>query len=124
MNARLVSYDDLRGARGRHGVPSYGLTVTRSIAGAMRYLPSPSIREQRLDEVVICQCTSRNSGMKFDADGLSKLGLCMPTETPAAMQVPDSVIPEPEEAVLTPIGRAAVEVAWLGCMAATSFGTV
>ena len=122
VNARLVSYDDLRGTGVR--VPSYGLTVTGTMAEAMRYLPSPSIREQRLDEVVICQCTSRNSGMKFDPDGLSKLGLCMPTETPAAMQIPDSVIPEPEEAILTPIGRAAVEMAWLGCMAATSFGTV
>ncbi|KAI0093071.1 hypothetical protein BDY19DRAFT_1045374 [Irpex rosettiformis] len=122
VNARLVSYDDLRGTGVR--VPSYGLTVTGPMAEAMRYLPSPSIREQRLDEVVICHCTSRNSGMKFDPDGLSKLGLCMPTETPAAMQIPDSVIPEPEEAILTPIGRAAVEMAWLGCMAVTSFGTV
>ncbi|KAI0342193.1 hypothetical protein BDW22DRAFT_1376566 [Trametopsis cervina] len=122
VNARLVSYDDLRGTGVR--VPSYGLTITGSMADGMRYLPSPSIREQRLDEVVICHCTSRNSGMKFDPDGLSKLGLCMPTDTPSAMQIPDSVIPEPEEAVLTPIGRAAVEMAWLGCMAVTSFGTV
>ncbi|KAI0699543.1 hypothetical protein BC835DRAFT_1330590 [Cytidiella melzeri] len=122
VNARLVSYDDLRGTGVR--VPSYGLTITGSMAEAMRYLPSPLIREQRLDEVVICHCTSRSSGMKFDPDGLSKLGLCMPTNTPAAMQIPDSVIPEPEEAVLTPIGRAAVEMAWLGCMAVTSFGSV
>ncbi|KAI0753925.1 hypothetical protein BC629DRAFT_1554281, partial [Irpex lacteus] len=122
VNARLVSYDDLRGTGVR--VPSFGLTVTGPMAEAMRYLPSPSIREQRLDEVVICHCTSRNSGMKFDPDGLSKLGLCMPTETPAAMQIPDEVIPDSEEAVLTPIGRAAVEMAWLGCMAVTSFGTV
>jgi hypothetical protein len=122
VNARLVAYDDLRYTGVR--VPPYGLTVTGSMAEANEYLPSPSIREQRLDEVVICHCTSRSSGMKFDPDGLSKLGLCMPTNTPAAMQIPDSVIPEPEEAILTPIGRAAVEMAWLGCMAVTSFGTV
>lgn len=122
VNARLVSYDDLRGSGVR--VPSYGLTITGSMAEAMRYLPSPSIREQKLDEVVICHCTSRSTGMKFDPDGLTKLGLCMPTDKPAASQIPDSVIPEQEEAVLTPIGRAAVEMAWLGCMAITSFGTV
>lgn len=118
--ARLVSYADLRQTGVR--VPAFGLSVTGPLKEATQYLPPPYIREQRLDDIVIGVCYSRNMGIEFVPEGLQKLGLCMPTETPPR-QTSDELDEEEEDVVLTPIGRAAVEMAWLGCMAVTSFGS-
>ena len=47
----------------------------------------------------------------------------MPTETPPKPPSNEMDDEQEEEVVLTPIGRAAIEMAWLGCMAVTSFGS-
>ena len=119
--ARLVSYSDLRETGVR--VPAYGLSITGSMTEAVQYLPPLSIREQRLDDLVIGMCHGRSGGMEFLPEGLKKLGLCMPSDAPAPPVSELEPVPE-EVMVLTPIGRAAVEMAWLGCMAVTSFGTI
>lgn len=119
--ARLVSYADLRETGVR--VPSFGLSITGSMAEATRYLPPPSIREQRLDDIVIGHCFGRERGIEFLPEGLQKLGLCMPTANPPRQPTSETDMPEEEDVVLTPIGRAAVEMAWLGCMAVTSFSS-
>ncbi len=121
--ARLVSYSDLRETGVR--VPAYGLSITGSMAEAVKYLPSPEIRALRLDDIVIGTCYARRSGMEFVPEGLSKLGLCMPNDIPLPTRPLGEADMAPEEIlVLTPLGRAAVEMAWLGCMAVTSFGSV
>ncbi|GJE95479.1 hypothetical protein PsYK624_116640 [Phanerochaete sordida] len=117
--ARLVSYADLRETGVR--VPTFGLSITGSLHDATRCLPPPSIREQRLDDIVIGHCFGRERGIEFLPEGLQKLGLCMPSEAPPRAPASEADVPEEENVVLTPIGRAAVEMAWLGCMAVTSF---
>ena len=44
-----------------------------------------------------------------------KLGLCIPVP-------PEPGMGEEPVAELTPIGRAVLEMAWIGCIAVTSFG--
>ncbi|EKM54405.1 uncharacterized protein PHACADRAFT_258231 [Phanerochaete carnosa HHB-10118-sp] len=117
--ARLVSYIDLRETGVR--VPSFGLSVTGSLKEATRYLPPPSIREEKLDDIAIGSCMGRERGVEFYPEGLQKLGLCMPTLNPPRQPTSETDVVEEEEVLLTPIGRAAVEMAWLGCMAVTSF---
>jgi hypothetical protein len=119
--ARLVSYADLRETGVR--VPAFGLSVTGPLQEATKRLPPPYIREQRLDDIVIGVCYSRNTGIEFVPEGLQKLGLCMPSDQPPRMIARDNDIIIDEDLILTPIGRSAVEMAWLGCMAVTSFGS-
>ncbi|PCH43639.1 hypothetical protein WOLCODRAFT_132871 [Wolfiporia cocos MD-104 SS10] len=123
--ARLISYHDLLGTGVR--LPIDGLAITGSMREAMDSLPSNAIRESRFETpcAIIGICHGRNKGMEFLPDGLAKVGLATaipsPEETP---RVPVSIEAEAEELnwELTPIGRAAVETAWLGCLAMTSFG--
>ncbi|KIP08424.1 hypothetical protein PHLGIDRAFT_18940 [Phlebiopsis gigantea 11061_1 CR5-6] len=119
--ARLVSYADLRETGVR--VPAFGLSVTGSLGEATQFLPPPFIREQRLDDIVIGVCYNRPGGVEFIPEGLQKLGLCMPTETPPRPPSNEMDDEQEEEVILTPIGRAAIEMAWLGCMAVSSFGS-
>ncbi|EGO25484.1 hypothetical protein SERLADRAFT_387526 [Serpula lacrymans var. lacrymans S7.9] len=121
--ARLVAYGELRGSGVR--VPSEGLSVTGAIWEAMSYLPSPALRQDHIDDTVISHSSSRDKGFEFVPEGLGKLGLCMPPPASETL-TPDVPPPENEEeesdVLLTPIGRAAVEMVWLGCLALTSFG--
>jgi len=119
--ARLVSYFDMRETGVR--LPDYGLSITGSMTEATRHLPPPSIREMSLDDIVIGVCHTRDTGMEFVPEGLLKLGLCMPLpmdETNRLLREEEE--PEELDVNLTPIGRAAVEMAWLGSMAVTCFG--
>ncbi|KAH8080250.1 hypothetical protein BXZ70DRAFT_901466, partial [Cristinia sonorae] len=120
--ARLVSYSDMRETGVR--LPDYGLSITGSMTEATQHLPPPSIRDMSLDDIVIGVCTSRQQGMEIVPEGLVKLGLSLnPTsEEPVEGLKEEEEAPEPEVR-LTPIGRAAVEMAWLGSMALTCFGT-
>ena len=88
-----------------------------------QWLPPRYIRDQRLDDIVIGVCYSRNMGIEFVPEGLQKLGLTMPSDQPPRMITKDMDIVIDEDIILTPIGRAAVEMAWLGCLAVTSFGS-
>ncbi|KAL6302113.1 hypothetical protein BKA93DRAFT_818692 [Sparassis latifolia] len=118
--ARLISYHDLLGTGVR--LPIDGLSVTGPMSEAMSLLPPSYIREAHLDDIVIGVCSSRQTGMEFIQEGLAKLGLCVPCDEPAPSPIdPTQEIEELWK--LTPIGRAAVEMAWLGCLAMTSFGS-
>ena len=124
VRARLISYQDLLGTGVR--LPIEGLSVAGSMAEAMRLLPSSAIRETRLETpwAIIGICNSRNKGVEFLPEGLAKVGLAiaLPSPSPEPVQM-SSEAEEPEiNWELTPIGRAAVEMAWLGCLAMTSFG--
>lgn len=84
---------------------------------------------------VIGMCTSRERGIEFVPEGLEKLGLARrvpdpqlaPDEhDPPAKRYSITGVEESDEVsdtmlILTPIGRAVVEMAWLGAMALTSF---
>ncbi|KZT21410.1 hypothetical protein NEOLEDRAFT_758130 [Neolentinus lepideus HHB14362 ss-1] len=114
--SRLLGYDDLRGSGVR--LPTDGLAVTGPLSDAISSIPHPSVRAAYPESMVIAMCERREDGVQFMPDGLEKLGLC----TPAARRnsIPE-LDPDPQ---LTPVGRAAVEMAWLGCMALTSFDNV
>ena len=118
--ARLVSYSDMRETGVR--LPDYGMSITGSMTEATRHLPSSSIRDSALDDIVIGVCHTREGGMEFLPEGLAKLGLCMPRDRPIRLPVREDEEAEESEEYLTPIGRAAVEMAWLGSMAVTCFG--
>ncbi|KAG2064328.1 hypothetical protein BDR04DRAFT_267995 [Suillus decipiens] len=138
VNARLVGYDELRGTGIR--LPSDGLAVgapaldVGGLGGVRNREESESQLGQQSGtvtqlglETVICMCSSRENGFHFQPEGLSKLGLCLQEEValPAAnnhravyLEIPTSEMRH----LLTPVGRAAVEMVWLGCLAITSFG--
>ncbi|CCM01121.1 uncharacterized protein FIBRA_03169 [Fibroporia radiculosa] len=127
ISARLVSYHDLLGTGVR--LPIDGLSVTGPMSDAMKSLPPPDIRDARQDmpRVVIGYCYGRNHGMEFLPEGLAKVGLARVNDSSTRL-LNDAApwLSEAEEIELnwemTPIGRAAVEMAWLGCLAMTSFG--
>lgn len=136
VNARLVRYDELRGTGIR--LPSDGLAVGAPAldVGGLSGVRNREEAESQLGtdtalgvglETVICMCSSRENGFHFQPEGLSKLGLCLQEEValPAAnnpravyLEIPTSELRH----LLTPVGRAAVEMVWLGCLAITSFG--
>jgi hypothetical protein len=125
---RLIAHSDLNGSGVR--LPVRGLSVTGSLAEAEQGIPPASLREVHSDDFVIGWCLDRSGTIEFVPEGLEKLGLCVPRSGPLlqlhthpAMQTAEpskeeeEVVPEP----LTAIGRAAIEVVWLGCMALTTF---
>ncbi|KAJ8521818.1 hypothetical protein ONZ45_g1527 [Pleurotus djamor] len=122
VSARLVGYDELRTSGMR--VPDEGLSVTGPMSEAMRTMPSSNLRDQNQLDFLIAMCHSRDAGMEFIQEGLIKMGLCLVTPQSRQSSVPPDETEEPEEpdVVLSPIGRAVVEMAWVGCMALTSFG--
>jgi hypothetical protein len=117
VSARLVGYDELRGSGVR--LPSTGLSVTGPVWDAMQFGPPQAIRAQHHDDCVIATCMGRLHGIQFIPEGLFKLGLTFPTSDMDAQVAMDL---EVASTVLSPIGRAAVEMIWLGCMALTCFG--
>jgi len=75
----------------------------------------PQVRYQADDlSVMIGLCVERNRGVEFVPEGAEKLGLCL-----------DRVSPDPDsDAPLSALGRAAVEMAWLGAVALMGFSQV
>ncbi|KAH7888891.1 hypothetical protein F5I97DRAFT_1925442 [Phlebopus sp. FC_14] len=120
--ARIVTYRDLRLSGVR--VPSEGLAITGPAWEAMSYLGPPAPQQgPALDDMVVCVCHGRDRGFVFLPEGLARLGLCT-VEEPPPQHVPRPEEEEVEsEILLTPIGRAVVEMIWLGCLAMTSFGS-
>ncbi|KAM5530753.1 hypothetical protein V8D89_015560 [Ganoderma adspersum] len=121
--ARLVSYHDFLGTGVR--LPSEGLAITGQMAAAMAELPPASIREKHPGDVVIGVCSGKEKDIEFIPEGLACVGLAIGVEENPPPQPPSPV--HEEEMMddfdpvytLTPIGRAAVEMAWLGCLAIT-----
>lgn len=121
---RLIAHSDLNGAEIR--LPTCGLSVTGSLAEAELGIPPASLRDAHPDDFVIGACLDRDgtSIIEFFPEGLERLGLCVPRTEPPVQDhsLPGMQIAEPENEdlalqPLTAIGRAAVEVTWLGCMA-------
>lgn len=116
--ARVVTYDELRLSGVR--VPSDGLAFNGPEWEAMTYSNSVPLRDDQMMDTVVCQCQGRDSGFDFLEDGLVKLGLCTRESIPVEDEF--SELEEQQfKTVLTPIGRAAIEMIWLGCLAITSF---
>lgn len=126
--ARLISYSLLQGTGVR--LPVDGLSITGPMSKALALVPPSSyLRPQDHDDIIIGRCTNhgKNKDVHFDPEGLAKLGLCLNPDRQDRLADPLGVSEGNEEAdseswELTPIGRAAVEMAWLGCLAVTSFG--
>ncbi|EIN11433.1 hypothetical protein PUNSTDRAFT_50429 [Punctularia strigosozonata HHB-11173 SS5] len=126
-SARIVSYDDVRSSGIR--LPAEGLAVTGALSEARANAPPRPAEKERIAEV-IAYCTRRDQGVFLVPEGLLKLGLCLPLDTVDQTPPPVEGFQEPEYPhagvinipPLNPIGRAAVEMAWLGCMALSSFG--
>ena len=121
VSAHLMSYQDFKGSGIR--LPATGLSVTGPLIHAQ---PPKVTPESHRDPVAIAQCSKRDNGIEFLPEGLHKLGLC------DAEQIEQVVDPEDfdddDEKVelkyeLNALGRAVVEMAWVGAMAVTSFGT-
>jgi len=119
VSARLIGYDELRGSGVR--LPNTGLSVTGPVREAVQFAPRLTIHDEHHDDSVVASCMGREQGIQFFPEGLFKLGLSLPVsevENPAAHNL------ELAHMMLSPIGRAAVEMIWLGCMALTSFGPI
>ncbi|KAI0645621.1 hypothetical protein C8Q79DRAFT_1001179 [Trametes meyenii] len=121
--ARLVGAHEFLGTGVR--LPSEGLNVTGAMEDAMAQLPPPSTRDKHPGDVVIGMCSGRDKDVEFIPEGLASVGLCLALQQHEPPQPPSPV--HEEEMMdafdpvysLTPIGRAAVEMAWLGCLAIT-----
>ena len=112
ISARIVRYRELMGSGMR--VPDEGLAISGPLDEAFRSIPRPNS-----DMQVIANCSSRESGIEFIPEGLTCLGLCRPSTTLAEISGDGGLLPEP-----TPIGRAVMEMAFIGGMALTSFGSI
>ena len=123
ISARVVAYHDLQGSGVR--IPDQGLAVQGALADAYGSMPT-SIRDQGLVDWVIGVCHSREAGIEFLPECLEKMGLCRSLPNSPALSTRALRDEEDEEVesdlVMTPIGRAVIEMAWLGGMALTSFG--
>ncbi|KAH9059004.1 hypothetical protein EDB87DRAFT_833794 [Lactarius vividus] len=122
---RLISHSDLNGSGIR--LPVRGLSVTGPLAEAELGIPPASLRDEHPDDFVIGVCLDRRGTVEFVPEGLEKLGLCVrrtesvQLHTHPGMQTADPVDEDIVLQPLTAVGRAAVEVAWLGCMALMTF---
>ncbi|KAJ7759346.1 hypothetical protein DFH07DRAFT_817293 [Mycena maculata] len=117
ISARVVSHADLQGSGVR--VPDEGLAVLGLWHEA--WLTMPQIATRDHEPLVIGTCASREAGVEFDPEALVKMGLSIPVPPVAGVHE------EQEEelvAELTPIGKAVLEMAWIGCIAVSSFGLV
>ncbi|KAH6912955.1 hypothetical protein BKA70DRAFT_781433 [Coprinopsis sp. MPI-PUGE-AT-0042] len=124
--ARMVTYRDIQGSGVR--CPDVGLSVIGPLQEA--YASMPQQKHVHTEFTVIGQSHSRDRGVELIPEGFEKLGLATRELDPdASLKSEDdssSISKEEEDPytihVLTPIGRAVVEMAWLGAMALTSFG--
>lgn len=121
ITARLVLYRDLQGTGVR--VPDEGLTVTGTLSEAFQHMPPP-VSETPSHEWVLGTCHSRDAGIEFYPEGLVKVGLCpRDASTPVQTTCSEDEFPPEPDVKLTPVGRAVLEMVWLGALALTSFGS-
>ena len=122
VSAHLMSYQDFKGSGIR--LPVTGLSIT----GPLLQAQPPDVEpELHRDPIAIAQCSKRDNGIEFLPEGLHKLGLCN-AERVEQMVDPDDFDDDDEKVEykfeLNALGRAVVEMAWVGAMAVTSFGTM
>lgn len=122
VSAHLMSYQDFKGSGIR--LPATGLSVTGPLAQAQ----PPNVKPEMFrDPIAIAQCSKRDNGIEFLPEGLHKLGLC--DAELVEQEVDPSGFDNDNNKVeydfeLSALGRAVVEMAWVGAMAVTSFGTI
>ncbi|KAK0476733.1 hypothetical protein IW261DRAFT_327487 [Armillaria novae-zelandiae] len=119
ITGRLVSHADIQGSGMR---VSEGIIVTGPLPEAYDTRPPIANPGTRL----IGGCRNREQGVEFDSDGLLSLGLCLTRNAYPPGMIAEEIEPsrpKPEQ-VLTPIGKAVVEMVWIGALALTSFGSV
>lgn len=124
ITGRLVFHDELQGSGLR--VPDEGLTVFGPLEEALRTMPQASRSHHdasMTDEFVIGQCASRDAGVEFYPEGFVRFDLCSVRSEPVPVAIPEDWERKPDEIALTPVGRTVMEMAWLGCIALTSFGS-
>ncbi|KAH9023545.1 hypothetical protein EDB83DRAFT_2679082 [Lactarius deliciosus] len=110
---------DLNGSEIR--LPVRGLSVTGPLEEAELGVPPASLRDMHSDDFVMGACLDGSgTAIEFFPEALEKLGLCVPRTEASVQHQTDPAEPVVEQP-LTAIGRAAVEVAWLGCMALMTF---
>ena len=122
VSAHLMSYQDFKGSGIR--LPATGLSVT----GPLTHAQPPNIEpEMHRDPIAIAQCSKRDNGIEFLPEGLHKLGLCDAEQVEQTVD-PDDFDDDDDKVEykfeLNALGRAVVEMAWVGAMAVTSFGTM
>ena len=117
ISARIVSYPDMQGTGVR--IPDTGLAVSGPLEDAYDCIPTC----QFTGDYVIGVCHSREAGIEFVPEGFDKMGLsrCIPNPRPMDPSEDDDSSSLDTLTVLTPLGRAVMEMAWLGGMALTSF---
>ena len=115
--ARIVSHRDLQGTGIR--VPDVGLTVSGPLDIAYGNMPT----DVQYGEYILGVCNSRDEGIDFLQDGFEKMGLSrnMPNPNPVITDDDSDTHSLDTVDVLTPLGRAVMEMAWLGGLAITSF---
>ena len=115
--ARIVSHRDLQGTGIR--IPDVGLAVSGPLEDAYNNMPTTVT----YGEYILGVCNSRDAGIDFLQECFEKMGLCrnMPNPNPVAADDDDDCQSVDTIAVLTPLGRAVMEMAWLGGLALTSF---
>ncbi|KAJ3781488.1 hypothetical protein GGU10DRAFT_366608 [Lentinula aff. detonsa] len=150
ITARRVSYRDLQGTGVR--VPDEGVTVNGPLEEAWRECfnipesmsgvtidPGTPLNSSFMpDPTILAVCHSRESGVEFDPEALISLGLCrvlnpLPMGMVAEDFVESRVSGEESQdgwgfggvelkLKLTPVGKAIMEMCWVGGLALTSFG--
>ncbi|KAF9567945.1 hypothetical protein CPC08DRAFT_655355 [Agrocybe pediades] len=118
VTSRVFSHRDLQGSGVR--IPDVGLAVSGPLKEAYEYLPDKCMRKE---DIVLANCHSRSSGIEFFSEGFDKIGLTRPMLNPRPLEPneDDDNSSNDTVPVLTPIGRAVMEMAWFGCLAVTSF---
>jgi hypothetical protein len=111
--AKVLSYDDawISGLR----LPNQGIEILPSSPAPCGVFPSLApVRStfSESDTTVIAIFPSPESAIEFIPEGLEKLGLCY---GPGEVLV-NSITNPVESERLNPIGRAVVEMAWVGCL--------
>ncbi|PPQ98782.1 hypothetical protein CVT24_003340 [Panaeolus cyanescens] len=119
ISARMIHYRDLQGTGVR--IPDQGLAVSGSLQEAYEYVPVCNCS----DHYVIGISHSRDGGIEFFPEGFEKLGLARSIPNPRPVEFPEEDDSSSMDTIfiLTPIGRAVMEMAWLGGMAVTSFSS-
>ncbi|KAF9479606.1 hypothetical protein BDN70DRAFT_858180 [Pholiota conissans] len=121
ISARIVAYHDFQGS-GIH-LPDVGLAVSGRLEEA--YMTRPNVPPLELDDCVIGMCHSRENGIEFLPHGFEKLGLVSQVLNTRSVTEPHDMEDDRSSnsmvMVLTPMGRAVMEMAWLGGIAVTSF---
>lgn len=121
ISARIVSHFELQGTGIR--IPDVGLAVSGPLDDAYNSIPGNMPTNDPCGEYILGVCNSRDAGIDFLQETFDRMGLSrtIPNPNPIVVDDDDDCQSLGTVAVLTPLGRAVMEMAWLGGLALTSF---